>query len=117
MKQLVLFAALLAAFTSARAYAFDLDEMPPREQIEQSCDTAVMNKLDADKVIAYTFGEPTYTKVTIKAPGAVFRRHSVWKRLSYSCTTNEHHDKVLKLDVKVGKTIPHSKWEQYYLYP
>lgn len=106
-------AAYLALY-SAHAFAAKL---MPEEQLEQACDAEGMSQLKADKVIAYTFKRPKTGKTTFVAPGAAFRRHGEWYRLSFTCETTANRDKVTKFTFKEGKIVPHNQWEHYYLYP
>ena len=109
----------MANQTSALAGSLqgEMKRLPPSEQLEQRCDMEAMNRLDADKVIAYTFSEPSHTAVKFDANGAVFRKHGEWYHLAYSCTTSRNHLKVTDFDLRVGNRIPHRDWSKYYLYP
>lgn len=112
-------AAVLAGMIPASAVqaASGFDRVPPSEQLEQSCDVEAMKRLNADKVIAYTFADPVYKPMHIDAPGAVFRKNEEWYRLEYHCSTEEDHRTVVSFDWKVGDKVPQSQWEKYYLYP
>jgi hypothetical protein len=118
MRHLYLFGLALAAGFPVNAEArSDYDLTTPREQIEQRCDVEAMSRLDADKVIAYTFAEPTYGPHHIDAPGAVFRRNEQWYRLEYHCSVHAKHGAVTAFDMKVGSRIAKRDWDKYYLYP
>lgn len=118
MKTVCLTIAVLFSGLSTVAYAGSgYDLTTPREQLEQSCDVEAMKRLNADKVIAYTFANPLYTDTHIDAPGAVFRRHEQWYRLEYHCSTGKHHRTVVAFDMKVGAKVARSDWDRYYLYP
>ncbi len=104
----------ILALNSATASAAKL---APQEQLEQTCDAAGMSHLNADKVIAYTFARPKIDKTTFTAPGAVFRRHGQWYRLSYKCTASSDLNNVTKFTYKIGQLVPHAQWDKYYLYP
>lgn len=100
----------------AKTAAF-LKRLLPVDQLEQRCDIEAMNKLAADKVIAYTFKDPKRTDVSMVADGAVFRRKGEWYRLSYSCTTSANHLSVLSYQLTAGARIPHTDWTRLNLYP
>ncbi|SHM30300.1 protein of unknown function [Roseibium suaedae] len=107
----------MAAFPAQGMAGNGYDRVPPSEQLEQSCDVEAMNRLDADKVIAYTFEDPVYSTQRIDAPGAVFRKNEEWYRLEYHCQTEKDHRTVVSFDWTVGEKIPRSDWDKYYLYP
>lgn len=97
--------------------------LDPAERMEQTCDTEAMariskekDKFSADKVIAYTFGDPVVEEDSIKAPGAVFRSKGEWYRLSYECTTGPQHVNVRSLSYRIGDKVPRNQWGEYYLY-
>ena len=94
-----------------------LKRLLPIDQLEQRCDIEGMEKLVADKVIAYTFEDPKRTDVSIVADGAVFRKKGEWYRLSYSCTTSANHLAVISYRFKTGERIPHADWTRLNLYP
>lgn len=119
---------LLTALPSA-ANAVDskireqLLKLDPRTRLEQACDTEAMirikgdeGKFRPDKVIAYTFRDPTYGPDWIKAPGAVFRSRGEWYHLSYQCETGPHHVHVRKLDYEIGGKVAKANWDKYFLY-
>lgn len=111
-------AASMALFSSVGVSASpSYNDMPPMEQLEQRCDVEAMERLDADKVIAYTFAQPEYTSTSVSAPGAVFRKNSKWYRLSYQCETKDDLRTILSFNMKVGEIIPREDWQRYYLYP
>ncbi|NVK34550.1 MAG: DUF930 domain-containing protein [Rhodobacteraceae bacterium] len=110
---LSVFAIALSPASASPTYT----DMPVVQQLEQRCDVEAMERLDASKVIAYTFENPTYTDTTIVAPGAVFRKHKEWYRLEYSCALEDDLRTVQSFEMKVGDVIPHEDWERYYLYP
>jgi hypothetical protein len=69
-----------------------------------------------DKVIAYTFRDPTYGPNSVTAPGAVFRSKGEWYHLSYRCETGPHHVHVRKLDYEIGGKVAKANWDKYFLY-
>lgn len=98
-------------------------KLDPRTRLEQACDTEAMIRIRTeesgfrpDKVIAYTFRDPTYGKDMINAPGAVFRSRGEWYHLSYKCRTGPKHVHVRALDYKIGGKIAKAKWGKYFLY-
>lgn len=117
MRNLTLIAAVAATLSSPALASSGLRLATPQEQLEQLCDLEAMNRLQADKVVAYTFSSPQYTDTSIEAPGAVFRKHESWYHLSYACTTDADHREVVSFDMSVGEKIPRRDWDTYYLYP
>ncbi|MBL0370553.1 DUF930 domain-containing protein [Rhizobium sp. KVB221] len=98
-------------------------KLDPKTRLEQACDTEAMFRIKADdnpyqpdKVIAYTFKDPVYGKDWIEAPGAVFRSHGDWYRLSFKCHTGPQNLDVVALDYKIGEKISRESWGEYYLY-
>ena len=122
-------AILLAAALPSTGHAVDarikaqLLKLDPRTRLEQACDTEAMirirseeNAFHPDKVIAYTFSDPTYGRDRIDAPGAVFRSGGEWYHLSYKCRTGPRHVHVRKLDYEIGGKVARANWNRYYLY-
>ena len=98
-------------------------KLDPKTRLEQACDTEAMirikkedNPFRPDKVIAYTFRDPSYGANSINAPGAVFRSNGEWYHLAYKCQTDALNLTVQALAYKIGGKISRSKWEKYYLY-
>jgi hypothetical protein len=100
----------------ARAIA-QIEKLYPVDQLDQRCDIEAMDRLNADKVISYTFSHPKRTSAHVDAAGAVFRQKGQWFRLSYACTTSADHLTVLSFTFKRGDMIAHRDWAKYYLYP
>jgi hypothetical protein len=92
-------------------------EVTPADQLDQRCDIEAMDRLQADKVISYTFSHPKRTAVHVDADGAVFRRNGDWYRLSYACTTSPDHLSIVAFAFKRGAIIARKDWTRYYLYP
>jgi len=122
-------ALLLAILTPTAGHASDsritdqLLKLDPRTRLEQACDTEAMIRIRTDdrqfrpdKVIAYTFRDPTYGANSLKAPGAVFRSHGQWYHLSFSCSTEPQHVRVRALDYAIGAKVAKENWDRYYLY-
>jgi len=98
-------------------------KLDPRTRLEQACDTEVMIRIKSDegnfrpdKVIAYTFRDPTYGPNAMTAPGAVFRSGGEWYHLSYRCETGPHNVDVRKLDYEIGGKVAKATWDKYFLY-
>lgn len=97
-------------------------KLDPHTRIEQACDTEAMirikgdRKYRPDKVIAYTFRDPTYGPDSVTAPGAVFRSRGEWYHLSYQCETGPHHVHVRKLEFEIGGKVAKANWDKYFLY-
>ncbi len=116
---------LILAFLALTSQALALDartiaqieKLYPADQLDQRCDIEAMDRLNADKVISYTFSHPTRTAAHVEAPGAVFRQKGQWFRLSYACTTSADHLTILSFTFKRGALIARKDWAKYYLYP
>lgn len=107
----------LDAFSIDQKMIQQLKRLEPVDQLEQRCDTEGMDRLKADKVIAYTFARPHYEQTRIDAEGAVFRRQGEWYHLAYRCTTSPDHMTILDFAYKAGERIVHKDWPRLYLYP
>lgn len=94
-----------------------IEKLYPVDQLDQRCDIEAMERLQADKVISYTFSHPKRTAIHVDANGAVFRRNGEWYRLSYACTTSADHLSILSFQFKRGLRIAHSDWARNFLYP
>ena len=102
----------------------ELERLSPEEELEQRCDIEALNRIEAarsdlspNKVIAYSFAAPKVVGTTIDANGAVFRSRETWYRLSYHCEADSTELKVREFSFKIGKIVPRSDWDKYYLYP
>lgn len=98
-------------------------KLDPETRLEQTCDTEVMLRIgqeqnfpDVDRVVAYAFGDPTFGKNSITAPGAAFRRGGAWYHLSYDCTTGPRHLDAHSLHYKIGAKVPRKEWGEHDLY-
>lgn len=122
-------ASVLLTFLPSQSHALDaklkaqLLKLDPKTRLEQACDTEAMiriknddNPYRPDKVIAYTFKDPTYGANSLNAPGAVFRSKGEWYHLSYRCRTDAENLSVQKLTVKIGAKVSRANWDKYYLY-
>ncbi|GHC64185.1 DUF930 domain-containing protein [Limoniibacter endophyticus] len=94
-----------------------LRNLTETDQLDQRCDLEGMERLKADKVIAYTFSNPVRTATEVMAAGAVFRRNGEWYRLSYECKTSEDRMNVISFNYRIGSRIPHEEWSNLFLYP
>ena len=114
---------------AAPAHAIDarikgqLEKLTPDERLEQRCDIEAMNRIAEakkefrpDKVIAYSFGDPTISGNTLKTNGAVFRSRGEWYRLAYRCDASKDRLNVKGFKFRIGSKVPHADWEEYYLY-
>ena len=119
----------LLAAAPATGHAVDgkiksqLLKLDPRTRLEQACDTEAMirirddeSEFHPDKVIAYTFRDPTYGKDAINAPGAVFRSRGEWYHLAYQCQTGPQHVNVRQLNYKIGGKVARANWDKFFLY-
>ncbi|PLW78186.1 DUF930 domain-containing protein [Cohaesibacter celericrescens] len=114
---------LMAIGHAGTAHALDkrtlnaLKQMVPEEQLIQRCELEAMDKLNAARIVAYTFEPLEYGDTKLKAPGAAYRKKGDWYRVSYSCTTSEDRMEVVQFSLKKGDKIPKQDWEQYNLFP
>lgn len=128
MKRLCLLLAGAVAF-AAPAHALDqrlersLRKLDPASRLEQSCDAAVMEKIARetssfapDRVVAYAIETPTMQGDAITSPGAAFRSHGEWYRLSFRCEAAPDHIEIRRLNYRIGERISHEQWERYDLY-
>jgi len=101
----------------------ELKKLDPNTRLEQRCDIAAMeiiaslHKYAPDKTIAYSFAEPVINGNIIKAPGAAFRSHNNWYHLAFICTTTDDKLDIKSFTYNIGKIVPRSEWEHYYLVP
>lgn len=120
---------LLPLVFAAPAHAVDariksqLKKLTPDERLEQRCDIEAMNRIAAakkgfrpDKVIAYSFGDPTITGNSLKTKGAVFRSRGEWYHLAYRCDATRDRLNVKGFKFRIGDKVPREDWEEYYLY-
>ncbi|WP_157747443.1 DUF930 domain-containing protein [Cohaesibacter sp. ES.047] len=94
-----------------------LKDMEPSEQLIQRCELETLAKLNADRVVAYTFEPMHYKGNHLDAPGAAYRKAGVWYRLSYSCTTSADRMEIVEFDFSKGDKIPRNDWGKYNLFP
>lgn len=100
-----------------------LKMLDPGVRLEQLCDYTAMASIKKDsreyrpdRALAGARAEPQVKGHTIKAEGAAFRSRKKWYALSYSCTADAEHMKVLSFKYKIGDEIPESKWAAYNLF-
>lgn len=98
-------------------------KLDPETRLEQTCDTEVMfrinrdaGKFEADKVIAYAFGDTAIDGNSFNAPKAVFRSRGEWYHLKFACQTGPRHLDAHRLTYEIGPIVPHSEWSRHYLY-
>lgn len=123
--------ALLAAACSVTSAAHAMDsrirgqlaKLDPQTRLEQRCDMEAMDRIresktgfEPDKVIAYSFGDPTTSDNAIKTKGAVFRSEGEWYRLAFKCETTSDHFEVTAFKFKIGDRVPREDWDAHYLY-
>jgi hypothetical protein len=111
-----------AAASDAR-FERQLKMLEPGVRLEQLCDYTAMANIKKDlrgyrpdRAIANARAEPQVKGDTIDAKGAAFRSRRKWYALSYSCTGDAEHMKVLAFRYKIGDEIPESKWAAYNLF-
>lgn len=97
--------------------------LEPTARLEQACDTELMSRINkehnqfrVDKVIAYTFSDPSYKGDSIDAPGASFRSRGDWYHLAYQCSTGPRRLGVKDLSYEVGEKVERQDWKKYSLY-
>ena len=100
-----------------------LSELDPQTRLEQRCDMEAMSRIrkakegyQPDKVIAYSFGDPTTSGNMLKTKGAVFRSKGEWYRLAFRCETTPDHFDVTAFKFKIGDMVPREAWDEHYLY-
>lgn len=100
-----------------------LKMLAPSERLEQLCDYTALtrihdtnNDLHPDRAVASAAVEPRMGEHTIVANGAAFRSRGKWYTLSFSCTADTEHLKVLNFKFKIGDEIPEAKWAAYGLW-
>ncbi|MDH7796156.1 MULTISPECIES: DUF930 domain-containing protein [unclassified Beijerinckia] len=119
----------VVVLASGPAHSFDerikreLMRLEPTARLEQACDTELMSRINkehnqfrVDKVIAYTFSDPSYKGDSINAPGASFRSRGDWYHLAYQCRTGPHRLGVKDLSYEVGEKVERQDWKKYSLY-
>ena len=104
------------AFAMSNKVRAWLKDMAPQERMVQICNMEVMGKLDADRLVDYTFSNPDIGDNAVTADGAAYRRKGHWYKVSYTCSTNKDQMEVLKLSFKKGKEIPKGKWTDLNLF-
>ena len=121
--------ALIALAVSAPAAAADsrlerqLKMLEPTERLEQVCDYTALSTIKKDRhefrpdrAVAGAMTEPHVSGHSIEAKGAAFRSRKKWYALSYSCTADGEHMKVLSFKYTIGAEIPESQWAAYNLF-
>ena len=120
----------VAAFSIAPcAHALDarlrgqFEKLDPQTRLEQRCDLEAMNRIKAaklgyrpDKVIAYSFGDPSTAENMLKAKGAVFRSEGEWYRLAFKCETTPDRLDVTAFKFRIGEKVQRQDWAAHYLY-
>jgi hypothetical protein len=117
--------AVLAAHAAAADARFEksLQMLGPDERLEQLCDFTAMAQIrkDArhlrpDRAVANAIADVKVRNDTIEAKGGAFRSRGKWYALSYSCTANPEHLKVVSFTYTIGNEIPQAKWAAYNLW-
>nr|WP_321454907.1 DUF930 domain-containing protein [uncultured Cohaesibacter sp.] len=104
------------AFAMSNKMRAWLKDMAPQERMLQVCNMEAMGKLDADRLVDYTFASPQIKDTLVTAKGAAYRRNGHWYKVSYSCNTSKDQMSVDKLSFKKGDEIPKADWTQYNLF-
>lgn len=112
------------AVAMSRQEKSQLEELDPQTRLEQRCDLEAMERIsreehrfDVDKVLAYAFADPAFSKNGMRTNGAAFRSREHWYRLSYSCQTDAGHINVTSFEYRIGEEVPQSQWAAHYLVP
>lgn len=118
-----------AAVLTAHAAAADarlerqLKMLAPAERLEQVCDYTALSTIRKDRhefrpdrAVASAREEPRVKGDSIEAKGAAFRSRKKWYALSYSCTADAEHMKVISFKYTIGAEIPESQWAAYNLF-
>jgi hypothetical protein len=118
-------ATVFAAHAAAADARFErsLKMLAPSERLEQLCDYTAMTRIRKDRrhfrpdrAVAGAMAEPRVSKHMIVAKGGAFRSRGKWYALSYSCTADAEHLKVLSFHYTIGAEIPENKWAGYGLW-
>jgi hypothetical protein len=118
-----------AGILSARASGPDehfekaLLKLDPATRLEQLCDYTALAQIRKDRkdsrpdrAVANAMAEPKLTNDTVEAKAGAFRSRKKWYTLTYRCTANPDHTKVLNFKYEVGAEIPQPKWAAYNLW-
>jgi hypothetical protein len=100
-----------------------LARLDPLTRFEQRCDMEAMDRIKKaqlgyrpDKVIAYSFGDPTIDGDLLKTRGAVFRSKGEWYRLAFRCETSPDRFDITAFKFRIGEQVPREDWDAHYLY-
>jgi hypothetical protein len=128
MKQIVLAAALAAAFAMPASAANkgagkNLEILDPATRLEQICAMETMarvhkddNPYRPDRAIIYALAAPVIKGDTMTGDGGAFRSKGKWYRYSFTCRATADHMAVSSFSYKIGSPIPEDQWENYGLY-
>jgi hypothetical protein len=118
-------AMVMSAHAAAADARFErsLKMLAPSERLEQLCDYTAMTQIRADgqhfrpdRAVASAAIAPRVSEHKIVAKGGAFRSRGKWYALSYSCTADVEHLKVLAFKFAIGGEIPEAKWASYGLW-
>lgn len=111
-----------AAAADAR-FERSLRMLAPAERLEQLCDYTAMTRIRKDmrefrpdRAVANAMIDVQHKNDTIVAKGGAFRSRGKWYALTYTCTAEPDHLKVLSFTYKIGNEIPEEKWASYGLW-
>jgi hypothetical protein len=111
-----------AAAADAR-FEKSLQMLAPSERLEQLCDYTAMvyvrkeqRQLRPDRAVANATSDPQMKNHTIIAKGAAFRSRGKWYALSFTCTAEPEHLKIVSFHFKIGAEIPQAKWAAFGLW-
>jgi hypothetical protein len=120
---------ILAGVVSAQASGPDehfeksLLKLDPSARLEQLCDYTALAQIRKDRkdsrpdrAVANAMTEPKVTNDTVEAKAGAFRSRKKWYTLTYRCTANPDHTKVLSFKYEIGAEIPQQKWAAYNLW-
>jgi hypothetical protein len=128
MKQIVMAACLIAAFTmpagaASKRVEKKLEILDPMTRLEQICAIETMSRVHKDKnphrpdrAIIYALAAPVLKGDTVTGEGGAFRSKGKWYRYSFTCKATADHMAVSSFSYKIGDPIPEEKWESYGLY-
>jgi hypothetical protein len=122
-------AGMVAAIVAAQAKGPDehfeksLLKLDPSARLEQLCDYTALAQIRKDRkesrpdrAVANAMAEPQVTNDTVEAKAGAFRSRKKWYTLTYRCTANPDHTKVLSFKYEIGAEIPQPKWAAYGLW-
>jgi hypothetical protein len=115
---------LLPEAAGAKTIVQQLTALDPETRMEQRCNGRVSGiirrehkEFNPDEVVAYAFADSTVNGSEVVAPGAAFRSHGNWYRVSYHCRATPDGLGIQSFDYRLGPKVPRQDWDKHYLVP